>query len=1051
MPTDSPPAESQDHERHHRSVRFFTGVLRHGRAVLGLAALLGAAGAVAFLALPRDLFPDLALPSVQVLIQSPGRDAAELELGIGQRVEQALQGVPDVRRVVTTLQPGVVQVVVAFEPGVDPFLTRLLVAEKIAGVVGEFPPGTAAPLLTSAAGRLQEIQELVLEGPAIDPMKLRDTAVQLVVPRLQSVPGVSRIELLGGEDRQLQVTLIPERMRLMGVGLEQVLAALEGSERDRGAGVLELRDKLAFVTYASLAATPEQARLLPVHTAHGLIALGDIAEVREAPGFRLGLARYQGFEVVSMRVVKQPGADTQSVAKGVRAALPDLRRALPEGMTLTLFYDQGELVQRALGGVAKALATGGVLVALVLLALLANLRAASIVLVLLPLAILGSALALLGLGEGLDAMTLGGLAIAVGLLVDAGVIMVENLAHRLARGVAAGPPEARRLAIARAAAEVSSPIVTAVLVILAVFIPLLAVGGIAGRLYAPLAVAVASAMTISLVLALTLVPVLVERWLPAGADLAEPRLVRAIKVAYRPLLDAALRRGGLVQLLALAVAVPALVLAAGLGTDFLPQLDEGAVLVQTFLPPDTSVAAVDGANRRFEDELAAMPGVAASYRRTGRGEMTEDPMPHYVSDVLVVLEPGAHASAVEPLIAEALERLPFAAELTTPMGMRIAEGIGGTPADVQVELFHPDLALLASREATVRERIERVPGVASVSTDTGAPLPRWRVVPDDDALRRLDVPRELLFDTLQAALHGIDVAPRTVGPQRIERVVRFPSDGRLTAEGLTRLPLVVEEGRVVELGQVARVEEGPTPSMIRRKNGQRRLGFNVRVEEDLGGTASRVERAVRELDLSRGTTLGISGKVEEARETQRRLVMAIAVALLMVLLLLGAALGTGREVAVVVATLPVAFAGGLYALWLAGETWNASSIVGLIGLFGVAVQNSLVLIAQTRELLARGMPFESALREASIGRVRPKLMTAGAAVLGLLPMLFGFGGSELERPLAIVMVGGLVTSTLFTLLVLPSVYARFGRGRGGATGEPAGEARGGGFLGAVAR
>jgi cobalt-zinc-cadmium resistance protein CzcA len=940
-----------------------------------------------------------------------------------------LQGVPGVHRVVTTLQPGVVQVVVAFEPRADPFRSRLLVAEKIAAVAGEFPPGTSSPLLTSAAGRLQEIQELVLEGPAIDPMKLRDTAVQLVVPRLQSVPGVARIELLGGEDRQLQVALIPERMRLMGVGLEQVLAALEGSERDRGAGILELRDKLAFVTYASLAATPEQARRLPVHTAHGLIALGDIAEVREAPGFRLGLARYQGFEVVSMRVIKQPGADTLRVAEGVRAALPDLRRALPEGMSLTLFYDQGELVRHALGGVGQALALGGVFVALVLVVLLADLRAAAIVLLLLPLAILGSALALLGLGESLNAMTLGGLAIAVGLLVDAGVIMVENLAHRLAGGV--GPGE-RRAAIARAAAEVSTPIVTAVLTILAVFIPLLALGGVAGRLYAPLAVAVASAMAISLVLAMTLVPALVERWLPPGASLAEPRVVRAVKSAYRPLLDLALRRGGLVQALALAIALPAVLLAAGLGTDFLPQLDEGAVLVQTLLPSDTSLAAVDGANRGLEERLATMPGVKASYRRTGRGEITEDPMPHYLSDVLVVLETGTPASDVEEALAEELEELPYAAELTTPMGMRIAEGIGGTPADIQVELFHPDLELLAGHEAAIRGAIERVPGVASVSPDTGAPLPRWRVVPDDEALRRLDVPRELLFATVEAALHGVDLAPRHVGPQRIERVVRFPSDGRLTAEGLTRLPLVVEEGRVVELGQVARVEEGPTPSMIRRKNGQRRLGFNVRVERDLGGTASRVEEAVRGLDLPQGTTVGISGKVEEARETQRRLLVAIAASLLLVLLLLGAALGTAREVAVVVATLPVAFAGGLYALWLAGETWNASSIVGLVGLFGVAVQNSLVLIAQTRELLARGVPFDDALREASIGRVRPKLMTAGAAILGLLPMLFGFGGSELERPLAIVMVGGLVTSTLFTLLVLPSVYARFGRARGAA-------------------
>jgi cobalt-zinc-cadmium resistance protein CzcA len=1026
MPTEDAAAGVAPRAHASRSGRFFAAILERGDAVVLASALLAAGGLLAAVNLKRDLFPDLALPSVQVLIQSAGRDADELEIAVAQPTERALQGLPDVRRVVSMVQPGVVQVVVAFEPGVDAFRSRLQVAERLASVSGDFPRGTDAPLLTSAAGRLQEIQELVLEGPSIDPMRLRDTAVQVLVPRLQSVPGVARVELLGGEERQLQVTIVPERMRLHGVTLEQVLQALEGSERDRGAGILEVRDKLAFVTYAGLAAGPEEARRLPVHTAHGLIALGELAEVREAPGFRLGLARYQGFEVVSMRVVKQPSAETLAVARAVRELVRELERTLPQGMSLTLLYDQGDLVRHALGGVGQALALGAIFVAAVLLLLLGNLRAAAIVLVLLPLAILGSAIPLSALGLGWNAMTLGGLAIAVGLLVDAGVIMVENLAHQ----VSERREGARRAVIAAAAAEVAPPILTAVLVILAVFIPLLAMGGIAGRLYAPLAVAVASAMAISLLLAMTLVPTLAERWLPEGAALAEPALVERIKRLYRPLLDAALRHPRLVQLLALLLAAPAIVLAFGLGTDFLPPLEEGAVLVQTLLPSDASLQAVDGANRALEESLGEMPGVRASYRRTGRGELTEDPMPHYLSDVLIVLDDPGGARAVERRLEEALEELPFVAELTTPMGMRIAEGIGGTPADVQVEIFHPDLAALQSYEAAIRERLERVEGVASVSADTGAPLPRWRVVPDDEALRRLDVPRELVFETVAAAVQGIALEPRYLGAQRIERILRFPNDGRLTASGLARLPLVVEDGVVIELGQVARIEEQPTPAMIRRKNGQRRLGWNLRAEGDLGGTATRVERALRDIELPEGATVGISGKVEEARQTTRRLLVASAVALVLVLLLLAAALGRWREVGIVVATLPVAFAGGLYALALADQTWNASSIVGVIGLFGVAVQNSLVLITQTRGLLASGLPFEAALREASIGRVRPKLMTAGAAILGLLPMLFGFGGSELERPLAIVMIGGLVTSTLFTLFVLPSVYARFARPAG---------------------
>jgi cobalt-zinc-cadmium resistance protein CzcA len=1013
--------------------RWFAGVLARRGVVVSLAAAWAVAGAALFVALPRDLFPNLALPTVQLLVQSPGRGATELELAVAQPVEQALAGLPGVRRTTSTVQSGVVQVIVAFESGTDPWRSRQLVAERLALIAGDFPDGTGAPLMTSAAGRLQEIQELVLEGPAIDPMRLRDVAVQLLAPRLQSIPGVARVEMLGGEARQVQVSLSPERMRNAGVSLAQVIEALEGSDQDVSAGVLEVRDKQWNVAVASRARTPAELSRLPVHTAHGLVALGDVAEIREGPEFRMGLARYQGFEAVSLRVVKQPDAETLATARRVRAALPELRRALPEGMTLHLFYDQGGLVEHALGGVGDALLVGALFVAAVLVALLGSVRGAAVVLVLLPLATLGAAVPLRALGLGLNAMTLGGLAIAVGLLVDAGVIMVENLVHRLQAARDAGAPRAARLA--GAAAEVAVPIATAVLVILAVFVPLLAIGGVAGKLYAPLAVSVAAAMALSLVFSFTLVPVLVDRFLPPGSRLDEPRLVIAIKSLYRPLLDFALRRGAVVQVAALALALAAIWLGTRLGSDFLPELDEGAIMAQTLLPSDASLTAIDAANEQFEAAVAAVDGVASIYRRTGRGELTEDPMPTYLSDVLVVLAPGARASDVEREIAEIGERMPFGVEITTPMNMRISEGIGGTPADIQVELYAAELAPVVARQAEIQARLAEVPGVESVTVDTGAPLPSWRIVPDDDALRRLDVPRGDLVATARAALQGIALAPTYDGVQRVERALRFPSDGRVTMEKLKRLPIVVEQGRIVELGQVATIVEEPAPSMIRRKNGQRRLGFNVRTAGDLGGTARRIEAAIAEMELPRGATFALAGKVEEARETNRRLLAASAVALALVIGLLYLALGRWREVAVVLGTLPIAFAGGLVALHLARGSWNASSIVGMIGLFGVAVQNSLVLITQTKELLARGAGFQAALREASLGRVRPKLMTAGAAILGLAPMLAGFGGSELERPLAVVMVGGLVTSTLFTLLVLPSVYAWVGAPRHDADRE----------------
>jgi cobalt-zinc-cadmium resistance protein CzcA len=1004
---------------------WFAWLLPKRAWVLALAIVWLIAGAASFTSLRRDLFPDLTLPSLSLLIQSPGRAATDLELTVAQPVEQALGGLPGVRRVVSTVQAEVVQIVVTFETDVDPWRARQLVAERLATVIGGFPSGTGAPLITSAAGRLQEIQEIVLEGPSVDPMRLRDYAEKVLVPRLQAVAGVARIERLGGEERQLQVTVIPEKMRLLGASLDEVAQSLHGSEQDASVGVMEIQDKGWFMTVGTLAASPEEVRRLPVPTGHGVVTLGDIADVGEGPAFRRGIARHDGHEDVSLRVVKQPSADTLAVAGGIRTALDELRKALPEGMGLDLMYDQGELVSHALNGVTLALLIGSVFVAGVLLALLGHLRAALVVMLTLPLATLGAAIPLRILGMGLNAMTLGGLAISVGLLVDASVIMVENLVHRL-QG-ADGSVEERRSVLTRAAAEVGVPIVTAVLVILAVFIPLLAVGGIAGRLYAPLAVAVASAMTISLIVSFTVVPVLVDRILPPGTDLSEPWIVRAIKRAYAPVLTWHMRHGHLVATAAIVVTLPSLWLATQLGTNFLPSLDEGALMINSRLPAETSLAAVDDANRWLEDELSKVEGIRAVYRRTGRSELTEDPMPHTMSDVLAILDRGASLRQVEAEVAERIERLPFSVELTTPMQMRIAEGIGGTPADLQLKLFHEDLGTLEAVLPKLQERIASVPGVASVALDGGGPLPRWRMVPDDDALRRMDIPRREVVETMKAALQGLEVGSRFDGPQRIERVVRYPNDGRVSPENLKRLPIVRADGTVIELGQLVRFEEGATPSMIRREAGQRRVALNIRTRGDLGGTARRVEQAVASFALPKGTAIRLGGQIEQARETQRRLFVAVAVALVLVVGLLYMALRRWREVLIVLTTLPNAFVGGLVALWLAGETWNISSIVGMIGLFGVAVQNSLVLIRQAEDLRFDGLPFIDSVRDASLARVRPKLMTAGSAILGLSPMLFGIGGSELERPLAIVMVGGLVTSTLYTLIALPSVYAWIGR------------------------
>ena len=1005
--------------------RWFDWLLPRKGWVFALSIAWGLAGVFTFLNLKRDLFPDMSLPILSVLIQSPGRATPELELSVAQPTEQALGGMPGVKRVNTLVLPELVQVVVTFEGDTDPWRARQLVAERLSGVIGSFPSGTRPPLMSSASGRLHELMEIVLEGEKVDPMRLRDHTDQVLAPRLQAVPGVARVERLGGQERSLQITLLPEKVRSHGVSLDRVMSALEQSHQDLAAGVLEIQDKGWYMSVGNLAATPDEVRQLPVQAAKGIVTLGDIAEIREAPAFRRGLARHDGHEDVSLRIVKQPTAATLDVAEGVREAVAELKKGLPEGMRLDVIYDQGRLVTHALNGVTLALLVGGIFVAVVLIVLLGNLRGALLVLAVLPLATFGAAIPLYFAGLGINAMTLGGLAIAVGLLVDAAVIMVENLAHRLHEHQ--DHVEPRRVALTRAAAEVATPILIAVLVILAVFIPLLSMGGIAGKLYAPLAMAVASAMTISLVLTFTLVPALVERFLPPGSSLEEPRLVTAIKRFYKPCLDWAMHNGPLVRVLALGLTIPSIWLAMRLGTNFLPTLDERAFMLLSKVPAESSLEAVDQANIHLDSRLKAIPGVQSVYRRSGRAEVTEDPCPITDSEIMVILNPDADERAVGREVLEAAEVMPFPVEVNTPMQERIAEGIGGTPADIQVKLFNRNLEAVRGVLPELREHLSKLEGVRSVTSDTPDPMPRWRAVLDEEALRRLGVPRTLVAKTLQSALQGLESEIRFDGPQRIERIVRFPNDGRVSPATLKDTPLILEDGRALSLGQVVQFEETSTPTLVRRESAQRRIGLNIRTMGDLGGTAKRIERALEGVKLPEGTFVKLGGKIEEARETQRRLGIAIAVALTLVVGLLYLALKKWREVLVVIATLPDAFAGALFALWLAGETWNISSIVGMIGLFGVAVQNSLVLITQAKGLMEAGMPFEEALREASLGRVRPKLMTAGAAILGLMPMLFGFGGSELERPLAIAMVGGLITSTLFTLLALPSFYAWVGK------------------------
>lgn len=994
-----------------------------------LVAAAAAIGTTWLRELRRDVFPDLSAPVFNVITQNAAMGAEELELGIAIPLEVALAGLPDVRRVRSNSQLGVSQVTIEFEPNADYYRSRQFVAERVSQATGQLPPGTEAPLISSLTGRLNEIFEFTLEAEpgAADLMTLRDLAEFDVTNRLLAVPGVAAVERLGGYLRQFQVQIDPERMSARRISLDEVLHAVEEANLNASGGIVT-QGAIEWTVRAVGRARGVDDLRATVVTRRGdvPVLLGDIADVREAPAVRRGIAHRLRGEVVSARVIKQFGADTVQVAAGIRAAIEDIRRALPKGVELRIVYDQSVLVDSALGGVGRAVLIGGVFVVLVILLLLGNVRAALIVTLTIPLSIALAGLLLKPLDVGLNTMTLGGLAIAVGLLVDAAIIVVENMLHRLHATVESSAPD-RAVA---AAIEVARPILFATLIVVVVFLPLFGMTGIEGRMYQPLAASVIAAMAASFVLAVTIVPVAAAFVLrrPKPGHQEDVRLIQSIKRVYGPALDACLRRPKTVAVVTALIAVPCLALGLRIGSDFMPQLDEGAFLLQTTLPGEASLEEVDRLNHRVEDILREVPEVEDVVRRTGRAERTEDPMPHTVSDVLVVLkvDRDRDLEAIEHDMRERLQHLPGIGVLfTTPLGMRIDEGLGGTPADLSVRIFGPDLSQLSKLAESAEALVRDIDGLADLRTEQLTGLPQIHIAVDRQATARVGLAPGDVIRAIRIGLVGEEQSEIWMGQRRFDLVVRLRDDRRSSVEAINSLLIDGHDGTRIPLGQLAHITQTFGPAAIRREAGTRRIAVEASVTgRDLGSTAAEVRRVLTErLELPSGYFFDLGGRVESQARASRALTIAIAAALFAVFILLNIALGSAVEALLILTTVPIAFIGGIVALLTAGETWNVSSLVGLIGLFGIAIQNSLVLVTQTRGLLAEGRALPDAVREASIGRVRPKLMTAATATLGLLPLLvLQLHGTEIERPLAIVMIGGLVTSTLFTLLVLPVFY-----------------------------
>jgi cobalt-zinc-cadmium resistance protein CzcA len=1003
------------------------------RPVLGgmLVLATSALGFLSLRTLPADVFPDLSTPVFNLIIQDPSMAPEELENAISVPLETALSGVPGVRRVRSLCTLGIAQITVEFEHDTDYWRARQLVAERVAQVTSDLPPDLEPPLISSVSVRINEVIELSLEAEPgkADLLALRDLAQFEVGNRLAAIPGVATVERLGGHLKEFQILLDPARMVARGVTLEDVLHAASESNRNASGGFVQRGENEWTVRALGRVASVDELRRSLVTSKGGMpVLLGDVADVREGGAVRRGIAHKLVGEVVSLRIIKQFGADTVALSQAVRPVVRQIQEGLPAGVHLTVDYDQGDVVRESLRGLGKSIVLGAILVVIVLGLLLGDLRAAGLVTLTIPLSISISGIVLHLTGSGINAMTLGGLAIAVGLLVDAGIIVCENAVHRLT----VRRPEARDRSrvVGDACLEMARPIAFATAIVIAVFGPLVVLSGIEGKLYRPLALAVVGAVGASLFVSVQLLPGLAGVLLrprPAGAR-EDVALVRGIKRIYRPALEFTLRFAGWVQLATIAAIVAASILATRMGGDFLPGLDEGALIVNTSVAPDASLDLVDRLNHRVEDVLRSFPEVKEVVRRTGRGERTEDPMAHTYSDVLVVLrdDAGRRGEELVEAMRPALADTPgILSSFTTPLQMRIDEGLAGTTADLSVKIFGADLGELERQAGHVQEILSGVRGLTDVRAESLGGVPELRLTIDREACNRLGVEVGEIAHAVSVLLVGEKVSEAWVGARRYDVVVRLADEAKSNVPALRAIRIDTAHGTTVPLDEIARIEETQGPAAIRREAGMRRMAVDAAVEgRDLASTAAEVRSSLeRGLKLPAGYSFSLGGRVEGQERAQRALLAAILVAAVAVFVLLYLALDSIAETLVILGTLPSAFVGGILALWLTGGSWNVSSLVGLIGLFGIAVQNGLVLITQTKGLIAEGLPFGQAIREASVSRVRPKLMTAATAILGLLPLVvFDFRGGELEKPLAVVMIGGLLTSTLFILLVLPVFY-----------------------------
>jgi heavy metal efflux system protein len=1007
------------------------------------ALMLAAAGVYNATLLPIDAVPDITNKQVQINVKAPALAPTEVERQITFPMEVTLAGMPGLVETRSISQFGLSQVTVVFEDNTDIYFNRQLVLERLQTASEDLPPGISPPEMGPVSSGLGEIYYIVVEGKG-DLMERRELLDFTVKPQLRTVPGLTEVNEFGGLKKQFQVVVDPQKMAARGLTIRQITESLEANNANAGGGYIEKGEEQQLVRGVGVIGNARDIENIVLSAENGIpVYVRDVATVTTGGAIRQGAVTMNGKgEAVTGITMLLLGENGRVVVNRVKDRVTQIQKSLPAGTRLVGFMDRSELINRTLQTAVKNLAEGGLLVIIVLFLFLLQLRAGLIVSSAIPLAMLFAIIGMRYFNVSANLMSLG--AIDFGIIVDGAVIIVENSMRRLAerRHELARPltEEERLEMVYESSVEVAKPGLFGVFIILSAYLPILALVGIEGKMFRPMGATVIMALVGALILSVTLIPALCAFFLKAEAERENPVLHR-VSNRYEPALNWAMNRRVPVVLGATIFFVVCGAIFPRLGSEFIPRLDEGAMAIQAGYPPSMSLeTAIQRATylegvlkKNFPDEIDQV------LTRIGRAEVATDPMTVAQHDILISLKPSENwkkAHSKDDLVeqvSEVVEKVPgVGVTFTQPIQMRMNELIEGVGirSELGIKLYGDDLALLASKGAEIAKVLRTVPGNADVSVETTEGLPVLNIVMNREAIARYGINVADVQQVIESAVGGGAAGEIIQGNKRFDLVVRLEKSYRRDPEAIGRITVPSPKGAAIPLAQLANIESIEGPVQISRENGQRRVVIQSNVRgRDLGSFVEEVKKAVdAQVKLPPGYFLEWGGTYEKLQSGRARLMIVVPVTFGLIFLLLFTTFGSLKQAALVFTGIPFAITGGILALWFRGMPFSMSAGIGFIALFGVAVLNGVVLVTFINHLREQGHPLRQAVVEGCLLRLRPVLMTASVASIGFIPMALAHGaGAEVQKPLATVVIGGLITSTLLTLFVLPTLYNWFER------------------------